>query len=54
MYLRASKDLDEPTHARSLLYSPAFLTVFTLYVMGVFNCICLIFLFKPNNTRKIK
>ena len=47
MYLRASKDLGEHAHARSLIYASAFLTVFTLYVVlvwGVFYCIHLCFL----------
>ena len=31
MYLRASKDFDEPVHTRSLINASASLTVFTLY-----------------------
>ena len=46
-YLRKGKDIDKPANTRSLIKAPAFLTVFTLFlilVWGVFDCICLYFL----------
>ena len=45
MYLRASKDLPKPTHVSSLIYAPAFLTVFALYVVLVCMGYVLLYLY---------
>ena len=58
MFLRASKDLDEPAHMWSVIDGSAFLTIFTLYVIlvwGVFYCIHLCFLvLNQTDMREIK
>ena len=58
MYLRASKDLDEPADMHSLIDASAFPYVFALYVVlvwGVFYCIRLCFLvLSQTNMRELK
>ena len=58
MYWRASKDMDEPVNARTLIYKSDFLTMFycvrhcsmgcVLLYLSMFSC------FKPNRILEIK